>query len=207
MQRIAVITAMGLAASGCASTIQSVTDRAIMSDGLEADEDGSKIKSMSGDRRLIRVVNSQYKAQIIPQPNNLPATSRVVGQHLVCAETHADAISIRTSKGSITGAATLPVTGANDEIGGSLEKVFDRTAEADLFRQAAWQLCNSYANGVLTRAEYANSLTGLVDSVSTRLAAKTENNLTEGDVQPTEEQCKKKPDTKGCKKQAAVATR
>lgn len=161
MFRTGILVSTAFTFAGCASTIQSITDRPITSDHLEAAEYGSKIKSMSGDRRLIRVVKSGHQH----------TDDYLFNEHVICAETHADAIALRTSKSSVTGVQGGPISGANDEVGGELEKVFARTGEADLFRQAAWQLCNSYANGVLTKAEYSESLRNLVASVAKGITA------------------------------------
>ena len=141
------------ALTGCASLIGSITDRPITSDNLQKPP-MAKLKSMSGDRRLLRIEGDapdQY-------------------HYIVCAETQADAIASRSVNSGITGKYTGGIEAVvTDAVTQSLMQTYKRTGRSDLFRQASWQLCNSYANQVIDADDYKNELFKLIDAAALRV--------------------------------------
>lgn len=76
--------------AGCASTFASITDRTITSDHFNKPGDENKMKSMSGDRRLIRVVKLKGAR---PAPEHY---------WMVCPEPFAGAIIARGASSALT---------------------------------------------------------------------------------------------------------
>jgi hypothetical protein len=124
--------------SGCAGTITAVSNMPITSDHLEGEPFGEKLKTVSGDRRLVRV----YKSK----------------QTLICAETQADAISARSGKGTLS----IEARGSfSDEAGEALTATYARTELSDVVRQLSWQICNGRMNGSLTDEQYRAQMASL----------------------------------------------
>lgn len=131
-----------VASSGCASTIGAIANRPITSDKLDeynldgTRKDINKLKTLSGDRRLVRVQRADQR----PKPWH------------ICAETQADAIAARGAQ------STLTVSGqgaGTDQTTESLLLTNARSELSDVIRQLAWQICNAHLNGA-----YADEVNG-----------------------------------------------
>ena len=136
---VAILLSVGLA--GCAGTLSQFTDPAISSDHLDEPTELSKLKALSGDRRLVRV-----------GVDNPPSPYRT---YIVCAETHADAIAARSAGSTVT---VRTGDSLSDMTAQELLLTNSRTAVSDVVRQVGWQLCNARMNGDLSPDEYAQAL-------------------------------------------------
>lgn len=129
MKKVTIVVILCFSAtwlSGCASTITALTNRPITSDHLDEPEEANKLKTVSGDRRLVRVQKSEKFGW------------------QVCAETQADAIAARG------GSTTLTINGkgsGTDEATETLLLTNSRSETSDVVRQLAWHICNNYMNG------------------------------------------------------------
>lgn len=146
-------------------TLAQFTNPAISSDHLdETPPELNKLKLVSGDRRLMRIV-----AQPKPRDQQ-PANGKGIEfyDYLVCAETHADAISARSSTGNLA-IRGQTVSDTNVE---ALTKTVERSAVSDVVRQLGWQLCNARLNGDLSGAEYGAALEDMRARAFNALAGK-----------------------------------
>lgn len=138
---------------GCAGALSLLTDPAIDSDKLDEQGELSKLKGVTGDRRLVRVVaDGQRPRDQWVRPNE------PLYYFDLCAETQADAIVTRGSSSS------LNVTGqgsASDATSQLALLTYQRGVVSDVARQFSWQLCNARLNGDLTREEYRDALLSL----------------------------------------------
>lgn len=156
---VACIAVATLATGGCASVISQFTDPAISSDKLDEAGELSKLKTLSGDRRLVRVVAEEPRVD---------ASGAVVRDeegnpyyfYDVCAETQADAIFTRSPSSGLEIAEEGSYT---DAIVQAATQTNVRTAVSDVVRQLAWQLCNARMNHDLTPEEYRQALLHLQD--------------------------------------------
>lgn len=164
--QVTIAACLAIGCSGCASTINALTNRPITSDLLdEYDRRGTprelnKLKSVSGDRRLVRVQ--------VYSPT--PAWT-------ICAETQADAIAARGAQSALTvnnrGSAadqsteTLLLTNARSEV-------------SDVVRQLGWQICNAHLNGAYEAGGYARRLDKLQHDAMAVLLARSKPEKPEG---------------------------
>src|SRR4028118_1282400 len=86
-----LLTVLALATGGCASTINALTNRPVTSDVLDEWKNGraqelNKLKTVSGDRRLVRV----------------QAYNPTSANWTICAETQADAIAARGAQSGLS---------------------------------------------------------------------------------------------------------
>lgn len=145
MKMVISLCLLCVALPGCAGTITAVSNMPITSDHLEQERPGEKLKTVSGDRRLVRV--NKY------EPAGAYQTPVVI-----CAETQADAISARSGKGSLSVESRGSFT---DEAGESLTMTYSRTELSDVVRQLSWQLCNAYMNRLVSPEDYRERLASL----------------------------------------------
>jgi hypothetical protein len=139
---------------GCASTITAVANMPITSDHIVGE--GEKLKSMSGDRRLVRVspiVSRSRNGEILYDENGKPRID-----YRICAETQADAISARSASTKIDVTGRGAVADSTSE---QLLLTYARTQTSDVIRQLSWQLCNAWVNRVLDPDEYKEQLVSL----------------------------------------------
>lgn len=164
-----MIVPLALLTGGCASTLTAVLDRPITSDHLDEFRnrervDENKLKTMSGDRRLLRVQftheTDASKAFLADETYN--------SKWVICAETQADAIAARGGQSALT------VNGqgsGTDQFTQTLLLTNARSAVSDVVRQLGWQVCNAFMNGALTKAEYSGHLDKLREGAFLALKA------------------------------------
>jgi hypothetical protein len=141
---------LGISLSGCASTFTAFTDRSITSDHIGDNEyDKNKLKTQSGDRRLVRVV----------QTDN--------GKWLICAEPFAGALAARSAKSALTIAAQGD---ANDEFGTAVTAVDQRSEAVRFYQDAANVWCNLRASNMIDDATLVGKIEKLQDRVLDVLA-------------------------------------
>lgn len=142
MLKYVVVSVCAVALSGCAGTMGYVFDPAISSDKLDEVGEDNKLKSMKGDRRLIRT--HRVSTREVP-----------TATYEVCAETHADAIGARSgsTKLSIVDRGSL-----DDALAEVLTKTVERSVVSDTVRQLHWHTCNAKLNRWLTRTEYRSEV-------------------------------------------------
>jgi len=156
----AMLLAVALGLTGCASTITAVTGRPITSDHLDEFSRGqridlNKIKTLSGDRRLIRVQFTDERSSL----NSIHPDRTYNSKWIMCAETQADAIAARGGQSALTVNAQGSGT---DQYAETLMLTNARSQLSDVVRQLGWQVCNAFMNGALTRAEYKQGLQTLI---------------------------------------------
>ena len=174
-----------VATTGCASTLTAITNRPISSDHLDEFNrngiriDQNKLKTLSGDRRLLRV-------QFTDEQNSgrsLLSDGTYNTKWIICAETQADAIAARGGQSALTINAKGSGT---DEYIESLTVTNVRSQISDVVRQLGWQVCNAFMNGALTKAEYKSHLEELRKGAFLALKVDTptaQNNVTAGTTQ------------------------
>lgn len=133
---------------GCAGALRPFVDPVVSSDKLDEANEMSKLKSYSGDRRLVRV-----------QASALSPLRRGYYTYTVCAETQADAIAARGYSGSATWATGRSI---QDQATEELLLTYGRTELSDLVRQLSWQLCNARLNDDITKDQYQKGLELLI---------------------------------------------
>jgi hypothetical protein len=155
---VAIVSgSMAASLSGC-GTISQFTNPAISSDHLdESPPELNKLKLVSGDRRLMRVV-AESKSDLQPQIKDRLGRPIIIYKYAVCAETQADAISARSAKGTLTLEASKSLADENLE---QLTVTNTRTEISDVVRQLGWQLCNARLNGDMEPSEYSAALLDL----------------------------------------------
>ena len=177
MRIVRALVAAGLAVSlsGCASLLSQFTDPAVGSDHLdEWPPELSKIKELSGDRRLVRVV-AYATSDVAPDFRSVAESDRrgappIYYKYRVCAETQADAIAARGAKSSLT----VEKEGAfSDEVTQLLTATNQRSELSEVVRQLAWHLCNARLNDYLTGPEYADALIKLQTAALEAVKAKS----------------------------------
>jgi hypothetical protein len=128
--------------SACAGTLGQVLDPAISSDHLDEPNEPNKLKSMIGDRRLIRT-------------HRVGTTLNPTDTYEVCAETQADAIRTRSpsSTFSITDRGAL-----TDSYTETLTQTVQRQVVSDVVRHLHWNTCNARLNGWITSDQYYQEL-------------------------------------------------
>lgn len=148
---------VALGTTGCSSTLTALTSPSISSDQLDEFRNGvriekNKIKTMSGDRRLMR-------AQFTHETDSAKAISKsdntLNSKWIICAETQADAIAARGGQSAVTVSAKGSLT---DEYVEALTVTNNRGQVSDVVRQIGWQVCNAYMNGALTKQQYGDHL-------------------------------------------------
>ena len=148
-----MILLCALPLSGCASMFTAVANRPITEDRLENELPGEKLKTLSGDRRLVRV--DKYSQNLVT----------------ICAETQADAISARSAEGSLTVESR---GGLTDKVGEALTSTYARTELSDIVRQLSWQICNAYMNALIDKDTYAAQLKDIQTRAFDVLKARSE---------------------------------
>jgi hypothetical protein len=143
LSRIFGLIVVTCGTSGCAALFQSVSDRAIMSDELDAD-DVNKLKSQTGDRRLVRVVRIEDDDAIAPQ-----------NRFIICPEPFAGAIIAR---GASSGLTVTAYGSASDAVTQTASAVDQRTDVVRLHQDAAFQWCMVRASGDIDGARYVQEL-------------------------------------------------
>jgi len=182
---VLVLTLLPIVAqTGCAGMLLQLTNPPITSDHLDKLSDKSKLKTVSGDRRLVRV-SALNEAESKYSPLESP--------FMICAETQADAISARSAKSAISAALKESQSGSlTDEAAEALTLTYQRTELSDVVRQLSWQLCNARMNGDLDRTQYQGELdklvTGALEALKVRPVA---DNRGDGTRKPDDT---KKPD-------------
>ncbi|ATE64519.1 hypothetical protein [Rhizorhabdus dicambivorans] len=162
MLRIASALCVAFLVSGCAGVINSIADRPVTSDKYVSGRDSNKTQKVSGERRLIRVLekvtydnkDGQY---VLKDGRPVPKYS----QWVVCIEAHADAISARSSATAVTLAGKGAV---QDAVTSGLLQTFTRTQASDVIRRLAWEACMAHANGIFSEADYREQLIKIIDN-------------------------------------------
>jgi hypothetical protein len=129
----------------------------ITSDHIEGE--GEKLKTLSGDRRLVRV-----------SPETVTSSAgETHTTYRICAETQADAISARSAR------TDLNITGRGSVADAAYEQLlltYSRTETSDVVRQLSWQLCNAWVNHAITPEQYQQQLFALQSQAMNVLAAR-----------------------------------
>ena len=147
--------------SGCASLGNTLLNRPITSDHLEEAGEGEKLKTISGDRRLVRV-------SLLP---GIKGTDQSRNIYRICAETQADAIASRTGASG----ATLAERGSfTDSMTEELILTNQRGQISDVVRQLAWNWCNAQMNGMLDKGVYQQQMIELQNAAFEALKAPPE---------------------------------
>lgn len=145
MNRVVAVVIFSLGASGCSSTIQSLTDRSITSDHFDRSE-GNKLKTQSGDRRLVRV-------RLLER-----STDKKTEKWIVCAEPFAGAIIARGAESSVT----ITNSGDGKDKVSQVATAVDTRADVVRLRQdAAHAWCMLRADGFIGDKEYTDYLKNL----------------------------------------------
>jgi hypothetical protein len=136
--------------SGCAALVQSVTDRGIMSDRLNTPgKDPNRLKSMIGDRRLLRVVKLDGD-----ELSSIDPTQRF----LVCPEPFSGAVIARGAKDGIS---VTKFESTSDEVTQTAVPVDTPGEAVRMYEdQSAW-LCFQRASGDLSRDGYIQRMDNL----------------------------------------------
>lgn len=138
---------------GCAGALSALTDPPISSDKLDEPDEMNKLKTLSGDRRLVRV------AADVEQAVYIDARGRRFYAYDVCAETQADAITTRGGSSSLTVEGQPGFTDASTQ---ASTQTNTRGIVSDVVRQLSWQLCNARMNHDLNDKQYAVALMDLM---------------------------------------------
>ena len=168
--RLLLAACLALPAGGCAGMLNQVLDRPLTSDHLDEPGEMSKLKTLSGDRRLVRVSANRV--------------SKFPGKHgeelylyRICAETQADALAARSAESTTSVKSSAGVqgeAGLADKSATTLTKTYDRSEISDVYRQAAWQLCNAVENGDMEATDYSTRLWELTKLAMDVLKVKAE---------------------------------
>lgn len=131
--------------SGCAALVESVTDRGIMSDRLnQPGKDPNRLKSMMGDRRLLRVIRLDPDSTVDAKQ-----------KFLVCPEPFSGAIIARGAKDGIS---VTKLGSTSDEVTQTAVSVDTRAEAVRMYEdQSAW-LCFERASGDLTPGGYVERM-------------------------------------------------
>jgi len=149
MQKI-LVASFSIFLTGCSSSIVSLTDRGVMSDHLTEPNDRMKVKSMTGDRRLVYFLERPNTA-VDGRVRATASTPDDLGHLIICAEPFAGGM---TAKG---GRSSLSVTGqaaAADEVSSALLAIDGRAAAVRLFEDASHELCKRYQDGTIDSKQY-----------------------------------------------------
>ncbi len=136
--------------AGCSSSIISLTDRGVMSDHLTKPGDRMKVKSMTGDRRLVYFLE-RPNTTVDGHPRSNASGPEALGHLIICAEPFAGGM---TAKG---GRSSLSVTGkaaAVDEVSSALLAIDGRAAAVRLFEDTSHELCKRYQDGTISSQHY-----------------------------------------------------
>ncbi|MBI1682492.1 hypothetical protein [Caulobacter hibisci] len=151
-----VLSVSALMTSGCAGTLYQVFNRPVTSDHLDTDKGPNKLKTVSGDRRLVRA------ARVLGSNGEIKA-------YIICAETQADAISARSAKSDLSVKSGQALKEEYSEL---LSKTVERSEVSDVVRQLSWQICNAQMNGYLQNGSYEKMLGSIIDRAFTTLDEK-----------------------------------
>ena len=157
MKRALIPLLLAPSLAGCASTINAIANMPITSDHIEGE--GEKLKTLSGDRRLVRV-----SPEIVTLASGETRTT-----YRICAETQADAISARSARTDVN------ITGRGSIADASYEQLlltYARTETSDVVRQLSWQLCNAWVNQAISPQQYREQLFALQSQAMEVLAAR-----------------------------------
>lgn len=143
--------------AGCASTVASITDRTIMSDHFDKPGDENKLKSMSGDRRLVRVVKLTEDQ---PAPDH---------RWLICPEPFAGAIIARGTSSALT---IVERGNGSDSTSQNATVVDARGEVVRLYQDATHRWCMVRAQGDVTGEVYVARLRELDSLAFDALAGK-----------------------------------
>ena len=141
--------------AGCAGISQLVYGP-ITSDRLDEPTEMSKLKSVSGDYRLVRTTAGAPRND---GPDLIaPGRRGMKGPYYhykICAETQADAIIAR-------GASSALVVGEKQSLNDAATQAAlltnQRSAVSDVVRHLTWTLCNARMNGDITEPQYQAAL-------------------------------------------------
>lgn len=169
MTKCFLLCGVPLLLSGCASTFESISNRAVMSDHLDEPHDRNKVRSQTGDRRTFIFLER-------------PGDNRLV----ICGEPFAGAISGRgaSSGVTVTGKAEL-----SDAVTTALLAVDQRAAPVRLYEVASYEYCKRYQDGTLTTQEYRTALKDMTEKAFAALAPKAADagdKKTAGESKPAE---------------------
>lgn len=155
---------------GCAGTLSQVMNPPITSDHLDEPDELNKLKTVSGDRRLVRVTAFGHSD-----------ANPSFYKFRICAETQADAISARSAKSLLNAKLNQSLA---DEASETLTATYARTELSDVVRQLSWQFCNARENGDFTDTDYKAALNKLAaDSMEVlKLHAKAAGDAATGDA-------------------------
>jgi hypothetical protein len=129
---------------GCAGTLGQLINRPITTDHLDEVGEYNKLKTVSGDLRLVRVAIDPFR----PHPPGFP-------YYDVCAETQADAIISRNAGSALSIETGQSLTDASSQ---GILLTNARTAVSDVVRHMGWHLCNARLNNDLDEAQYRAAL-------------------------------------------------
>lgn len=144
--RFLAVTVLAFGLSGCAAMTQAVTDRGIMSDDLRSEGNWNKLKSMTGDRRLVRVV------RVANDANGKPLDD---GSYIICGEPFAGAIIAR---GASSGLTVTQYGSATDAVSQTAEAVDQRSDIVRFYEDAKFDWCMARASGDVNRTDYIHHL-------------------------------------------------
>ncbi|WP_152524743.1 hypothetical protein [Novosphingobium lindaniclasticum] len=144
--------------SGCASTIETLTSRGVMSDHLNKPHDRNKMRTQTGDRRAIYFLERQEYIE-----------GKLTLRLVVCAEPFAGAMTVRGASSS------LSVTGsgeAKDAVTATIQAVDARAAAVRLFEDVEHAYCKRYQDGSITGKEYLEALKSATNLAFAAIGAK-----------------------------------
>lgn len=147
--RVAGVAAVLILLSGCSSTITAWKSRPFAQHTLGRPE------QKGGDSQLYILTAERRVAVLIPENWD---------KHF-CAESLPEAALAlsATSSADLSNAGNGSLN-VSDEVRASLLQTFTRTERAEILRQMGWQLCQAWAQNVLSDVEYKEALYDLVDA-------------------------------------------
>jgi len=134
---------------GCAGTLGQLINRPITTDHLDEVGEYNKLKTVSGDLRLVRVAVDVDR----PYPPGFP-------YYDVCAETQADAIVTRNAGSALSIKTGQTLTDASSQ---GILLTNARSAVSDVVRHLGWHLCNARLNNDLNEWQYRDALLKLAN--------------------------------------------
>lgn len=140
--------------TACAGTLSQALNRPISSDKLDETGELNKLKTLSGDLRLVRTMALKRRTDA----DGLPAERAPYYDYAICAETQADAIITRSASSSL---GLKRGESLQDAAGQGIQITNERSAVSDVVRQLAWNLCNARMNGYLADDQYQAALLAL----------------------------------------------
>ena len=153
-----VIASISILLVGCSSSIISLTDRGVMSDHLTEPHDRMKVKSMTGDRRLVYFLE-RPNTTVEGHARSNAANPNELGHIIICAEPFAGGMSTRGGRSSlsVTGKAAV-----GDEVSSALLAIDGRAAAVRLFEDASHELCKRYQDGTIKPEQYTLLLSAAI---------------------------------------------